>query len=245
MKTISLWLVILPSLLISCTNEQIITTGVENISKKTALNSKSSILRDPANPANPYDAAGKAHNAILEIYETLDTSTDTTILRISQRVNEIALQNKELATLNMGNDTSLISPKEIEEILRNPMVKFDQSLSKSAMTNSAKLCLSDFIDSLLLLEKEDYELIYQTIVLFEASVINNKKFTALDKKIILSATSIARYLIQVKKKRKDPDWKTSTGNLIGGVIGAIDNSFKAVTASVIIGVSNQKNILTK
>ncbi|KFF13756.1 hypothetical protein [Flavobacterium hydatis] len=244
MKTISLWVVILSSLLISCTNDEVSTTN-ENASEEVDQISTGLSPTDVANPVNPYDKLGVAYEDILTIYETLDTNSDTTILRISERVSKIALQNKDLMSLNMGNNTSVVSPQEIEVLLKNPMSCLQETLAKSSMTIEAKRCLFDFINSLLLQEKEEYDIIYQHILRFEISVMNNSTFTISDKKIILSSSSLAKYILRIIKKRKDPDWKTSIGNFEGAVKGVIYSPLQGVTTAVVLDIIKQKNILSR
>ena len=71
MKNISLGLVILPLLIVSCTTDSIDNTESINgkvSSKKSEKSARLVLNLTPENPANIYDLAGNLHNDILDIY---------------------------------------------------------------------------------------------------------------------------------------------------------------------------------
>ncbi|SHM51665.1 hypothetical protein [Flavobacterium saccharophilum] len=235
MKNLLLLLVVLTSPFVSCTSEsidnaKILDDGlIENKSKKTAK-----LLQNlnPENPANVYDIAGKIHNDILDVYLSGNYSYNT-IAQISQKVDSIAALNSDL--LNMG--TSLpCNFQEIQETVNDPQIKLEQAIANSLMTNAAKISLSNFMDSILLLETNEYAVIHQSIISFEASVISNTQFSNEDKRIILTTSSIVRHSTYYAKERKDKDWETSVGNRVGAVQGALENSSTAVNKSVVTGI---------
>lgn len=238
MKNLLLSLVIITSLSVSCTNENIDNTEIpgstltEEKSKKTAK-----LLQNlsPENSANAYDIAGKIHNDILDVYFS-GNYTCNTIAQISQKVDSISALNNDL--LNMG--TNLTSNfQEIQEIVDDPQIKLEQAIANSSMTDNAKICLSNFMASILLWETNEYAIIHQSIISFEASVISNTQFSSEDKRIILTTSSITRYSSYYAIERKDKDWETSVGNRVGAVQGAVDNSSTAVNKSVVTGLMIQ------
>jgi hypothetical protein len=235
MKNLLLLLVVLASLLVSCTSESIDNTKIlddgliENKSKKTAK-----LLQNlsPENPANEYDIAGKIHNDILDVYLSGNYSYNT-IAQISQKVDSISALNSDI--LNMA--TSLpCNFQEIQETVDDPQIKLEQAIANSSMTNAAKISLSNFMDSILLWETNEYAIIHQSIISFEASVISNTEFSNEDKRIILTTSSIARYSSYYAKERKDKDWETSVGNRVGAVQGAVANSSTAINKSIVTGL---------
>lgn len=237
MKNISLRLVILPLLIVSCTTDNIEDTY--SIDKKVSGKKSEKSARlvqnlGPENPANIYDLAGKLHNDILDIYLNGNYQHNT-IAQISQQVEAIAAVNNDLLLLDL--DTNLpINLEEMQEIVENPQAKLDATIANSPMTNAAKLSLSNFLNDTLLWENNEYEAIYQSIILYETSIMTNTQFTDEDKRIILTTSSIARYSLYYARERKDKDWDGSVGNRAGAFSGAINNSFTAVSRSLVTGI---------
>jgi hypothetical protein len=238
MKNISLGLVILPLLIVSCTTDTI--DNIESIDNKVSSkkSEKSARLEQnltPENPENIYDLAGKLHNDILDIYLAGNYQYNT-IAQISQQVEAIAAENNDLILLNSGTNPP-INLELIQEIVNNPQAKLDEAIANSTMTNAAKGSLSGFMNDVLLWESNSYEEIYQSIISYESAVMTNPQFNNEDKRIILTTSSIARYSLYYDTQPPyDEDWETSIGNRVGGVSGAIDNSLTAIIRSLIAGI---------
>jgi hypothetical protein len=237
MKNILLGLVILALLIVSCTAEPIET--VDNIDGKFGFEKSKKTARlaqnlTPENPENSYDLAGKLHNDILDIYLN-GTNQYNTIAEINQQIEAISDENSSLILLNFETNqpANLV---EMQEIVDNPQAKLDEIISNSTMTSAAKISLSNFMNDVLLWENNSYEDIYQSIVSYEQSVMNDALFSSEDKRIILTSSSIIRYSLYYEDERKDKDWGASVGNRVGGVSGAIDNSSTAVNRSLVIGI---------
>lgn len=240
MKKIALLFIALSSVLISCNSEEIIKETHASTGVNSTFNNPI-----PTNPANPFDAAGKAHTDILDAYLLSDNVNDTTITKISQRVNEIALTNMDLMTLNTGYTTTMINPEDIQKILKDPVVELNTVITKSALSPEAKTSLLNFTDSLRLLEDEHYEVIYQFIISYETSVLNDTEFSIFDKRVLLLTSSIARHSSFYFRKRTDKDWSKSTGNLVGVVKGAIESPYTAVTSSLVSSIAQNKNVISR
>jgi hypothetical protein len=237
MKNISLWLVIVALLIVSCTADTIDTT--ESIDSKVSSKKSGKTARlvqnlRPENPANVYDFAGKLHNDILDIYLTGNYQYNT-IAEIAQQIEAITMVNSDSVFAGLKTNQP-VNIEEIQEIVNNPQSELNESIANSSMTNGAKDSLSSFMNTLLLWENDEYETIYQSIISYESSVIANTQFTSEDKRIILTTSSIARYSLYYAKERKDKDWDSSVGNRVGGVSGAIDNSSTAIIRSLVTGI---------
>ncbi|MFV5692900.1 hypothetical protein ACM55K_12810 [Flavobacterium sp. LT1R49] len=243
MKNISLCLLILSLLIISCTSDTI-DTADSNADNGTdsKVNSKESeksarLVENltPENPANVYDLAGKLHNDLLETY-LAGNYQYSTIAQISEQVEAIAAANSDVAHLNLERNLPA-NVEEIQEIINNPEAKLDEAIANSSMTTAAKSCLSGFMNAALLWENEAYGVIYQSIISYESSVMTNSNFSDEDKRIILTTSSIVRYSLYYDTKPPyDEDWESNVGNRVGGVSGAIDNSYTAISRSLITGI---------
>jgi hypothetical protein len=237
MKNISLGLVILPLLIVSCTTDSIENTdSIDNkvIDKKSEKYARLVQILTPENPENVYDLAGKLHNDILDIY-LAGNYQHNAIVEISQEVEAIAAVNNDLMLLNL--ETNLpIDLNEIQEIINNPQAQLDEAIANSSMTDKAKGSLSNFMTSLLSWENDEYAEIHQSIILYESSVMTNPQFSSEDKRIILTTSSIARYSLYYARERTDKDWEASVGNRAGAFSGAINNSYTAVSRSLVTGI---------
>lgn len=232
MKNFLFPLTLLTSLLVSCTNEnmdeaEIVTTGPNN-GQTTKLSQNLS----PENPANPYDIAGKIHNDILDVYLSGNYSASTTA-EIAQKVDSIAALNTDF--VNSGTNLP-INFTEIQAIIDAPQAQLQQEITTAPMTNNAKICLSNFMDSFALWEADEYAVTHQSIIYWENSVINNPQFNTEEKRIILTTSSIARHSLYYARERKDKDWETSVGNRAGAVQGAVDNCCTAINRSIVAGL---------
>jgi hypothetical protein len=237
MKNISLGLVILPLLIVSCSTDIIdITESIDSkvSSKKSEKSGRLVQNPTPENPANIYDLAGKLHNDILDVYLAGNYQYNT-IAQISQQIETIAADNNDVMLLNLGTNLP-INLDVVQEIVNNPQAKLDEVIANSTMTNTAKGSLSSFMNDVLLWENHSYEEIYQSIVTYESAVMTNAEINNEDKRVILTTSSIVRYSIYYDLIQKDKDWDTSVGHRVGGLSGAIDNSSTAIKRSLVAGI---------
>ena len=238
MKNISLGLVILPLLIISCTTDTIDTADTVDSKvsgKKSEKGARLVQILSPENPENVYDYVGKLHNDLLETYlaGNYQYSTNT---QISEQLEAIVAMNSDVALLNLETSVA-VNLEEIQAIVNNPEAKLDDAIANSSMTTAAKISLSSFMSAALLWKNEEYAAIYQSIISYESAVISNTEFSVEDKRIILTTSSIARYSIYYDKKPPyDEDWETSVGNRVGAVSGAVDNSLTAISRSLIVRI---------
>lgn len=231
-------LVIITSLLSSCTDENIQSTkNSDNSIAKEEHHKTGKMLTgvNPENTANPYDVAGRIHNAILDAYLT-GNHTCGTIAQISQQVDSISALNSELLSLETSPATIY---GEIQEIIDDPQTALEQAITNAPMTSSAKNSLSGFMASMLLWQDNEYSVIHESIISFEAAVLSNAQFSNEEKRIILTTSSITRYSIYYAKERKDKDWETSVGNRTGAVQGAVANCSAAIKRAAVAGIMIQ------
>lgn len=228
MKNLKSWLVILPLITIACSEEY--TEQTVDAAYKT-MSTKKTVL-DPANSANPYDTAGVLHNEILEILDG-NVSNSQSIEEITILIDSLSAIHPELMALpNYPAVSSRAS--EITGIL-NASDPAADVLGASSLGTGARASFQSFINSLLLSADSPYEDIHPIIVSYEASVMGSSSFSTADKRIILTASSVARYSV-ARKKRKDEDWDTSVTNIVAAVSGAEQNSALGFKMAATIGI---------
>lgn len=218
-------------LALSCTNNYAREDSISTFKKKDAASKKNAGL-NPENTANAYDIAGKIHNEILDAYLSGNFS-DHTINGVSSKIDSISFLNSDLQNLPSHYPVNF---QEIQGIVNSPEVQLEQIIANAPMSTASKNCLSELMSLAALWQNNDYDVIHQSIISFEAAVTNNQQFTAEEKRIILTSSAITRYSLYYASKRKDKDWETSVGNRVGAVQGALSNSATAVTRSLLAGI---------
>ena len=200
MKKVFLFLAILMCysislILQSCStdSESTIDNAPNSFEKRTHYSKYNSISSRiiPANSANPYDEAGR---------------------RLYKQKSYVILQNLQKGSVISSvksSDTNSLSSGKVLPILSDSL---SELVANWDLSVEAKLSFSRFINSLLLLSKteERYEVLYDFIVAYEASVLINEAFTGNDKEVVLTNSSVVRYETYEESitppKNKDPDW---------------------------------------
>ncbi|MBP2284807.1 ABC-type oligopeptide transport system substrate-binding subunit [Flavobacterium sp. CG_23.5] len=145
----------------------------------------------PANNANPYDEAGR---------------------RLYKQKSYVVIQNLQKGSVISGvksSDTPSLSSGKVSSILADSL---SETIANWDATAEAKLSFSRFINSLLFLSKteEQYEILYDFIVDYEASILTNETYSEKDKEVMLTNSSVVRFETYEESitppKNKDPDW---------------------------------------
>ena len=242
MKNLSLWSITLIVLTFasSCNSDSTVYEDPAAVSDST--DSDNYLMRgsDVSNPENSYDAVGALYADITEEYLDSDpeiTSIANTIIAIENMAN---LDSRFLAL--KPHDYLSPAAARIEELARNEAISLDDlPISAHAKTN-----LGRFIDSLMVHQEADtnFDSIYDYIVDFEASVINDILYTATDRKVLLCTGSLARHAFDVQRKRRkdrDRDWDLSWGSIYAGSEGASENEAQGVIMSVVTTIVLNNN----
>jgi len=243
MKTLTLWTFIL-ILFTSCSTESETADTSENQSN---LEDEVALYRadiNPANSSNTYDAAGQLYYDISDSYHAQGKTSVTTSGTIEQ-VETIANLNEEFQTLRPA---TYLSPTvaRIDYILSNQQATALGIISNSSLSTKAKLSLTEFITNLMVYRNQqaDYEVIYPFIIAYETATIADNGYTANDKKIILTTSSIARYEFYFAKKHRrkprDRDWEISWGHIIAGTDGSEHSTANAIVMASVCNLIDNK-----
>lgn len=172
----------------------------------------------PSNSENPYDKDWRIPTKLSQDYaaENSIVASDGSIVHAPIAVNSLRgadydpMLSCKATFINSDNRTNLF-----------------EVIATSNMSSTGKFILSDFIHSFqFLLKKEDrYVVLYDFVVKFERGILSNPLLTEMDKKNILTASSIVRYSSYASKTESieaiDPDWTKLITHLIGE-IGSTD-----------------------
>ena len=182
----------------------------------------------PANTNNVYDYTGKLYNEILDA--AIANSTGTGVINVVTDVNAAASSNSGFTAISSGYTG--ITTTTVSWVVSNS--SDDQIIINSTGASTrGKQELSDFVDLMEALPNRDYDESYNIIASFEHDVINDSTLNSLDKRIILSATSIARYsLYRTFNNGGDKSWSKHKTGIYGGITGADSSAAGGVTMGV-------------
>jgi hypothetical protein len=243
MKTLTLWTFIL-ILFTSCSTE----SETDDLSENQVNLANGALQRStglyPENSNNAYDSAGQLYYDISDSYYIQGKTSATTAGTIEQ-VEAIANLNEEFQTLR---PSTYVSPTvaRIDYILSNQQATALGIISNSSLSTKAKLSLTEFITNLMVYRNQqaDYEVIYPFIIAYETATIADNGYTANDKKIILTTSSIARYEFYFAKKHRrkprDRDWEISWGHIIAGTDGSEHSTANAIVMASVCNLIDNK-----
>lgn len=195
----------------------------------------------PLNNNNPYDVVGQLHDELFETYYA-SGNLPNDINGIINRVESIANSNSTFMTIKDASYQA-VSQQPVQYILEHKNTCVADIIANSSMTSAAKLSLTNFINSLIVLFPTEFsgDVLSDFVVKYENTIIANPLFTTNDKRIMLITTSIARhstYMARKKpKKNTDLDWIVFVENIIADTEGAEEGSAKAVTMALVTGIA--------
>ena len=208
--------------------------GVQQENILSGRNGKEEIL--PANPLNPYDDAGAAHNLVVLSYWAHDWKDNS--LGAAGRISLLAGNSAEFLVLEGASSVALDSLR-IESInaSADPVAL---AMQGSGMSPEADSSLSGFLNIFFDAygSTAGYDEAHALITGYEDGVLGSLSLPSADKKIILTATSVMRHAAYMErkkpKKNEDPDWLL----LIGSVAAAIDGAKQGTAQSVAMAAAS-------
>ena len=223
MKKIKLIAVVIP-LLFACTPEGQTTIEQQSFYQKSAASG-------PANPSNPYDAAGALRNRILAAAFTAfpHGASDTEILA---SISLTANSDSDFAALKTASYSELSIDTLQSYLQSSPPVA--QTVAKLPLSQKAKADFTSFINGLLAVQAQDYDIVQAYIINFETAVLSSGLYSAAEKKLMLTVSSLERYSEYYRRKPKDKDWDLLLGNIIAGAEGAANDQATAVLNSAVV-----------
>jgi len=184
---------------ISCSTES-------EMDKVNIKNEAKQLVLEPHNTENLFD------NKVQEYYEVINSYNEEH--GYPADITELIVQIKSVIfTLSETNLSEMkfleLSNSGVVDIIRNPEAQFQQMIDAHSLDPIAKIKLLEL--SKMTFEADNNNLItfQERIVAYEEAIIDDEKLNTKDKKIILSLSSISRYLFLADLDRKDRDWEKS------------------------------------
>ena len=203
-----------------------------------------------SNIKNKFDYVGKLHNEIVDTYLKNNFSYKNSE-ELCKQVNEIASKNKNFISI-VGSDNFKADSKTIDFGINDFKNYFkniinNQPMSESGKQNSQKL-VNYIFEKGFSTNKVSYQELFDYIVNFENGIIVSKDLTDLDKQVILSSSSVARYSLyfwdnHFKGSNNDSQTTSAQGrswwqwvivgacDVAGGIAGAAGTPALAVTTA--------------
>ena len=195
----------------------------------------------PLNTSNPYDYVGQLHDELFESYYA-SGNLPTSVSGIANRVEAIANENTQFNAIK-SSTYHAVSSERLQYILDHKSTYLTDVITASSMTAKAKLSLSTFINSLVVVfdTETNCDVLYQFVADYETEIIGDPLLTEKDKQIMLTTTSIGRhsaYLAKKKpKKNTDPDWTILIVNVVAAADGAEFGKAEAITLALAAGIA--------
>ncbi len=239
MKKLQLWSIILiVSLVSSCTHDNS-EIGVQHAIDASAKYSNKGSNYVPENSANEFDIAGVLYCEVTQAFIELDTLPGDVSGTIPD-VEQLAQKNLKFFAI-LPLDYCSPFEHQISFAVGNQQNTMVDIIEKINISRKAKTSLQDFIETVMLFREDEveYEVMYDYIIDFETDVVQDLDYSFVDRKVILTTTSIARHGLHFRKKKKKPrdrDWEISWGSIAAGSQGSAESTSKAVIMSVVTGV---------
>lgn len=233
--------ILLCSLFISCSDHS--DTLYENTTAQRI--GPVSIDTIPINRDNPYDAVGQVHHELLTTYYNGE-GLPLTLNGIVSTTQTIANDSSSFLNLTGGVPYIFNHSNRVAYIVSQPVGLLDEVISGSIAGSEARINLKSFINSLLdaCEQEEDFGVLYEYIVSYENSILQNANLSSQDRQTILITSSIARHSVYARKKKpkkdKDPEWQYMVGNIVAALDGADDSMADAVMKGLITGIVENK-----
>ena len=169
-------------------------------------NEAKQLVLDPRNSKNLFDNKGQKYYEVVNSYNQkhgYPTDIRELILQVESVVFTLSETNlSEMKFLELSNLGVL-------DIIRNPEAQFQQMIDSHSLNSIAKIQLLE-LSKLVLKVNDDNPITFQErIIAYEEAIIDNERLNSEEKKIILSLSSISRYLFLADLDRKDRDWEKS------------------------------------
>lgn len=197
----------------------------------------------PAYSANPYDTVGHLYDELFDAYYN-GTPRDTTASAVISDVEVIA--NANISFASMDSTYTSLTAENVQYLAARKPADIGDVIDAGTMSTIGKTSFIIFLISYTALYSTETAALtmYNSLLKYEDSVLNNSLLGVNDKRIILITTSIVRYSsYRAKKKPKkntDPDWLISVGHVLGTEYGAEENEAKAIITGLVTGIVSNK-----
>lgn len=173
-------------------------------------------LQNPSNPKNKFDYVGEIHNQIISVYVEKFGREKKSTDEICRIIQEIALKNENLQKLPDAKENSKVDCDLIKKGIEDFPNQFKNIVESIDISTNAKSKLQELIDYnfdvAFKAENTNYNEYYKHIIDYESDIIINEgAYNKKDIKILLSASSTARYSANFWKKEID---ETDISNVI-------------------------------
>jgi hypothetical protein len=191
----------------SCTTDENGTVGYNT--DNTLIDKGNQKDAPPANAVNPFDAVGKRYGNWLSEYYLINGNPKAAD-GLTVQVNYMSKKLK--GQYDFGKSTIVVTEKDINVIVSSPTATISSFLEKSTLGEAAQFSLLQFFTNLINEKEEEYAVLYDFIVTYEAGVVDSSWLTAEEEETILGITSVTRYALDAEGGHKDRDWEISVGH---------------------------------
>jgi len=199
---------------------------------------------EPANPANPYDAAGRMQDALLDAYYAAPPAY-ADAGKVAERINALTGELPEASKASAAEGFTGIAGSDIDQALgaQNAAGIAANAAGLSAPAKNALAAISGKVLDYLAAGDPDGAM--DALYDFEDATAANADFSEADRRTLLTSGSVMRYSVARKKKRAkkntDPDWNIFIANFSGGAAGADRGTCQAAAGAAAAGIMQNRN----
>lgn len=196
----------------------------------------------PVNNNNPYDASGQVFDAIFDLYYLSGDSLPKGTENICSRIEYLASGNA-LFQINKTFNYQPIQQINVDDLLTNTDSILHKVTAELLISPQARDSIKSFVGKAIFHNsiQDNYADFHTYIINYEDEVIKNIQYSAAEKQIILTVSSIMRYsAFRAKKKPKkntDPEWDLLIGHVSGAVRGAPHSVNQAATLALATAIA--------
>ena len=243
MKIIKLCLLAFLPILLSCTQSEELETKPSLIESWTHSDAYQSRETDelPENLGNPYDLAGSIHTELSTNYFGT-VSRDSSLVSVISDLVGLANTNVNFRNLSPV-PYSFTNMQRLERLLVVSDSTLVTSLRIAVSDANLQISFKDFINQIMTEFANDarYSSLYDEIVSYEDSIMENVSILPDDRKVVLTATSILRHKIKklkkLPKKNTDPDWDLMITTMGAAAEGGKVHLQEAIVLSLLVEIN--------
>ncbi len=232
MKKLSLWMLVFPILMLSCTSEE----ELKEIDSLSKTSSTSMTQRPNLGSTEDIISIENEIDNLLSVFYDESNFDDASIAAVNE-----AIQSTGNITVNLSSGSVNVtnsSINDVREVVSNSKgTVIDITIVNSLMSLPAKTSLENFIENVIQFNNGNYVSMINSIELYESAVAANNTYSSQDKVLMRNTTLIAKTSLFYEARRKDKDWETSVGNKDEDFIPTDELTFKIVRMALLAGTT--------
>ena len=233
MKNVTCFIASAVLMLFSCSTDDTFYHNEEDVSKSLSRQ----LPPPPYNDSNPYDLIGKIYREALDSYLKTGGHADPNQLggeMASPFLDHARLPGKRPAT-------PAHQMNKLDVATDDPWHTLEEIIVNSHLTPGAQASLLNFIETVLALQYDGYEILYTYITEYDSLIMDHSDLTKEDKRVILTFSSLVRHnahftIRTTEEEDPDDDWDNMVANMIDFILMAIEDTLEGTANAMALSL---------